>query len=715
MKAIETRGRMNRNPSFARNLRGSARIVALGVALLLAGCRSAAPATAAPILPLPAESERSGEDDPVTADSPTQAQESDRSFAGTNPAPEFPVGLDWLNTARPLTLAELKGKIVLLDFWTYGCINCMHNFPGLKQLEAEYPDELVVIGVHSAKFQNEGETENIRQIILRYDLEHAVVNDNQFLVWNTWGARAWPTLVLIDPRGNVVGGHSGEGVYPIFKPVIDSLVSEFDQLGLLDRTSLELRLEKEGLPSTVLAFPGKVLADPDRGRLFVADTNHHRIIVADLTTGEIEAVYGTGQSGFQDGPAEASQFRYPQGMALTDDGEGLFVADVDNHAIRQIDLTGGQVSTLVGTGIQAGQYPPASGLAAEVELSSPWDVVLRGDELFIAMAGSHQIWRMNLTTGEAEAYAGSGREGTQDGPVAGAELAQPSGLTVGPDDRLYFADSEGSSIRWVELTGNSPAVGTLAGSGLSLFDFGDLDGVGGQARLQHPLGISSDGIYLYVADTYNSKIKRIDPASGEVVSMLGSEQGWRDGRDPRFYEPGGLHFAGGRLYVADTNNHSIRVVDLTGGETTTLVLSGIEVFSGSQPGALGTLVDLPPVEIGVGTGTVVLEIQLPAGYKINDLAPSSVAWEVEGSSVRLAADSNRSAKGLEFPIELAADFSEGRGALIADLTLYYCEADKQTLCLIDQARLRLPLSVVKDAEPVARLHYEIPTPAIKSG
>jgi len=706
---------MARSPSFADWLKGSVRIAALGATLLLTGCRSAAPATVAPILPAAEASEPSGEDDPVPADSPARSEGSGRSFAGTTPAPEFPVGLDWLNTARPLTLAELKGKIVLLDFWTYGCINCMHNFPGLKQLEAEYPDELIVIGVHSAKFQNEGETENIRQIILRYDLEHPVVNDNQFLVWNTWGARAWPTLVLIDPRGNIVGGHSGEGVYTVFKPVIDSLVGEFDQLGLLDRTSLELRLEKEGLPSTVLAFPGKVLADPDRDRVFIADTNHHRIIVADLTTGAIEAVYGTGQSGLKDGLAENSQFNNPQGMALSDDGESLFVADVENHAIRQIDLTGGQVSTLAGTGIQARQYPPASGLAPGVELSSPWDVVLRGDELFIAMAGSHQIWRMDLATGKLEAYAGSGREGTLDGAKAGAELAQPSGLTIGPDDRLYFADSEGSSIRWVELSGSSPAVGTLIGSGLSLFDFGDLDGVGDQARLQHPLGISTDGTYLYVADTYNSKIKRIDPSSRELITLLGTEQGWRDGSDPRFYEPGGIHFAGGRLYVADTNNHSIRVVDLAGGETTTLVLSGIEAFTGSLPGTFGTLVELPPVEVGIGAGTVVLEVLLPAGYKINDLAPSSVEWQVEGSGVRLPADSNRRAKGLEFPIELAADFTEGSGALIADLTLYYCEAEKETLCLIDQTRVRLPLSVVQGGERTARLHYEIPTPAIRSG
>jgi len=373
---------------------------------------------------------------------------SEQSFAGTTPAAEFPDGLDWLNTEQPLSIADLRGKVILLDFWTYGCINCMHNFPGLKQLEAEYADELVVVGVHSAKFQNEGDTDNIRQIILRYDLEHPVINDNEFVVWNTWGVRAWPTLILIDPRGNVVGGHSGEGVYPVFKPVIESLVNEFDDLQLIDRTPLELRLEKEGLPTTVLSFPGKVLADPEAGRLFVADTNHHRIIQADIQTGQIKAVYGSGVPGLMDGLTTAAQFYNPQGMEL--DGDTLYVADVDNHAIRTIDLETGQVETLVGTGNQASRYPPVAGVAPDVELNSPWDLALAGDDLYIAMAGSHQIWQLGLDDGVLEAVAGSGGEGVLNGPRAGAELAQPSGLALGPDNRLYFADSESSSIRWVD-------------------------------------------------------------------------------------------------------------------------------------------------------------------------------------------------------------------------------------------------------------------------
>lgn len=486
-------------------------------------------------------------------------------------APEFPGGLDWLNTDRPLTLSRLKGKIVILDFWTYGCINCMHVIPELKRLEREYPSELVVIGVHSAKFPNEGDTENIRQVIARYGLEHPVVNDRDFVLWHTWGVQAWPTLVIIDPAGNVVGGHSGENIYRLFKPVIDSLIAEFDSAGLLDRTPLSLARAWEGLPEGTLSFPGKVLADSAGRRLFIADTNHHRIAIADIESGQISTFIGSGRPGLADGDREAAAFHYPQGMALSADGATLYLADTGNHALRRIDLATGEVSTLAGTGLQPHRYPHRGGTAPTVALSSPWDLALIGDMLYIAMAGSHQLWLMELSRGTLRPFAGNGREGTRDGPLALAELAQPSGLAPDGAGHLYFADSEASSVRWADLDPAKGSVGTLAGSGASLFHFGDVDGVGHTARLQHPLGVAYHRGTLYVADTYNSKIKRIDPETRASTTLLGGAHGWRDGRAPLFYEPGGIDAADGKLYVADTNNHAVRVVDLSTLETTTLI------------------------------------------------------------------------------------------------------------------------------------------------
>ena len=494
------------------------------------------------------------------------------SYAGTHPAPEFPA-LDWINSDRPLRLSDLRGKVVVLDFWTYGCINCQHVIPDLKRLEEKYADALVVIGVHSAKFEHEGHTENIRQIVQRYELAHPVVNDRELTVWRTYGVQSWPTLAVIDPASNVVGKQSGEGIYDTFDHVIGSLVAEFDARGQIDRTPLDLELEP--LRRTPLAFPGKVLADAEGRRLFVADSNHNRIVVAHLETYEVQQVIGGVESGFADGDFASARFYHPQGMALGADGRTLYVADTENHAIRAVDLVEGTVETIAGTGRQTRSYPGLGGPGTAVALNSPWDVALLGEDLYVAMAGSHQLWRMDLSAGFIGPWAGSGREGISGGPLRSATLAQPSGLTT-DGEWIYFADSESSAIRAASLSSGGK-VRRIVGTGL--FDFGDADGVGDRARLQHPLGVvynPADGL-LYVADTYNSKIKTVDPETRRARTLVGGDgQGFRDGAERLFYEPGGVDVAAGRLYVADTGNHIVRVVDLATGETSTVAFQGIE-------------------------------------------------------------------------------------------------------------------------------------------
>jgi len=641
-----------------------------------------------------------------TATSDGRTDTTLQSYAGTEPAPEFPSGLDWLNTDRPLALSQLRGRIVILDFWTYGCINCIHVIPDLKRLEEEFAEELVVIGVHSAKFENEGDTDNIRQIILRYQLEHPVINDADFTVWRTWGAQAWPTLAIVDPAGNVVGGHSGEGVYDLFKPVLDSLVAEFDRQ--IDRTDLGIKLEKEGLPETALSFPGKVLVDADGERLFVSDTNHHRIIVAGLD-GAVQEVIGGGSQGNDDGFLRTATLNQPQGLALSEDGTRLYIADTENHLIRMVDFPTGQVSTLAGTG-EKGRFPPTGGPAISTGLNSPWDVTLDGDQLFVAMAGYHQIWKIDLEAGTAAPYAGNARESTVNGPLADAELAQPSGVALDGAGRLYFADSESSSIRWADIDGDERRVDVLAGSDQDLFTFGDEDGVGTAARLQHPLGVVFDGGYVWIADTYNSKIRRIDPGTGEVTTLAGG-QGWRDGPDPLFYEPGGIDAAIGKLYVADTNNHSVRVVDQTTGAATTLVLTGLEsyVIDSGEDQFAGTTVTLDPVEVGTGPGTLVLDVGLPAGYKVNPLAPSRFEWKVDGGIVDLASEATGSVVNPSFPMEIPASFSSGNGSITGDLYIVYCESEQESICLIDQARVIVPLTVGSGGSTVP-INYAIELP-----
>src|SRR5919202_6298874 len=490
-------------------------------------------------------------------------------------SPELPQNRIWLNTNHPLSLKDLKGRVVILDFWTYCCINCLHVLPDLKYLENKYKDSLTVIGVHSAKFDNEKEAENIRQAVLRYDVEHPVLVDSNFHVWRQYAVRAWPTLMVIDPEGYVISSVSGEGNRDFLDRLIDQLIRQHQEKGTINSQELTLTLEKQRQPlATPLAFPGKVLADGEGERLFIADSGHHRIIVSTLA-GEVQHVIGSGKPGLKDGSFWEVQFFAPQGMALDSKNQLLYVADTENHCLRVIDLKREQVKTIAGTGEQSHQIQPHSGSALETALNSPWDVEKVGNRLMIAMAGPHQIWEMQLDTNLIRTYAGTGREVCLDGLLDEAAFAQPSGLTT--DGReLYVADSEVSSIRAVGLVDNLP-VRTVCGSG-DLFGFGDVDGEGADVRLQHCLGVEYTQNYLWVGDTYNHKIKRVDPRNGSCQTMLGDgTAGHQDGqaRKARFFEPSGLSATATHLYIADTNNHAIRCVALDTLEVTTLEFPGL--------------------------------------------------------------------------------------------------------------------------------------------
>jgi thiol-disulfide isomerase/thioredoxin len=488
-------------------------------------------------------------------------------------APEFP-DFPWLNCDRPLSLKQLRGRVVLLDFWTYCCINCLHVLPDLKYLEQKYPDVLTVIGVHSAKFDSEKEIDSIRQAILRYDIEHPVIVDSNFQIWQHYVVRAWPTIVVIDPEGYVVDQVSGEGHRHSLEELIEALISRHQ--GQVKSRPLEWSLEKRRQSIAPLAFPGKVLADQEGDRLFIADSGHHRLVITQLNC-QLQQVIGTGTAGLRDGDFTEAQFTAPQGMALDPEQQCLYVADTGNHAIRCIDLQQQTVRTIAGTGSQSRLIYPHSGEGRQVALNSPWDLEKVAHFLMIAMAGSHQIWALDLEDGLLGTYAGTGAEACVDGLLEEAAFAQPSGLSSN-DQELFVADSEGSSIRAVSLEAQ-PTVRTVCGSG-DLFGFGDVDGQGEAVRLQHCLDVELDleldrsgGARLWIADTYNHKIKQVDLQTGLCETRFGSgEPGLKDGSgiSTCFYEPSGLSLAGSILYVADTNNHVIRVVDLTSKQVTTL-------------------------------------------------------------------------------------------------------------------------------------------------
>jgi sugar lactone lactonase YvrE/thiol-disulfide isomerase/thioredoxin len=496
------------------------------------------------------------------------AAEVPESYAGKQAAPEFPTGLDWINTGgKPLSLAQLRGKVVLLDFWTYGCINCFHVIPDLKKLEAKYPDSLVIVGVHSAKFATEGKTAHIAAIVQRYGLKHPVVNDHDLAIWNEFGATGWPTLTVIDPAGKVVGEVSGEGHYALLDRVIGSLTKDFGARHELNTQALWFEGKQAAMPITPLLYPGKVLADADGKRLFIADSNHDRIVVTTLD-GKVLTVIGDGKAGLKDGTFAAAEFRYPQGLTLADP-DTLYVADTDNNALRRVDLKKGTVTTVAGDGertyMDDGEQP-----AAKAELNTPWDVLWHDGLVYIAMAGQHQLWVYDPVKQEIRHFAGSGSEGIDDGELMDASFAQPSGLTT-DGKTLYVADPEASAVRAVDYSGRLARVQTLVGTGL--FDFGDVNGSGDTVRLQHDLGVAWYSGHIYVADTYNSKLKVLDPASRSVTTLLG---------DDTLEEPGGLSVASGTLYVADTDHNRIVAVDIKSGKARELKLEDSQKLLGGH-------------------------------------------------------------------------------------------------------------------------------------
>lgn len=499
------------------------------------------------------------------------------------PAPELDGGTAWINTGKPLKLKDLRGKIVILDFWTLCCINCMHIMPELEKLEEKYKDQVVVIGVHSPKFENEKSTEAIRKAVLRYELKHPIVNDADRKIWTAYNAQWWPTIAIIDPDGNVVAGSAGEPRVDFrgIDKVIAGLIQKHRKNKTLDETPIRFDTAKfrDG-PDTPLYFPGKVVADTKGKRLLIADSTHHRIVVTDLDGKKI-AIAGTGQPGKVDGAFEKAQFDDPQGMAV--DGDTVYVADRKNNCLRQLDLKTQTVRTVPGT-TRTFQIPNTPRVMA----CTPWDVWLHDQFLFVAMAGSHQIWVMDLKKRTFVPFAGDQDENILDGPRLAAKFAQPSGLSS-DGSYLYVADSEVSAVRRVPLSG-SGQVETLVGRGL--FVFGDRDGPGRvadpnqrmttEALLQHCVGVAYHQGKVYVADTYNSKIKTIDLSTGAVTTFIGGPT--PPGGEPVLNEPTGLSIAGDTMYVADTNAHRIRVINLKTKQIQTLELK-----------------DVPPVELPKGS------------------------------------------------------------------------------------------------------------------
>lgn len=649
---------------------------------------------------------------------------SDLESKGSAPlVPEFPPKLDWLNTAPLQFGRDLRGKVVVLDFWTYCCINCMHVLPDLDYLEKKYKEmPFVVVGVHSAKFDNEKDLEAIRNAVLRYDISHPVVNDGEMYMWRELGVNSWPTFTVIGPNGKILAQLAGEGRRKDLDDLVEAALLYYGGKKLLENTPLPLKLEKNNDPrlsTSPLKFPGKLAIDVLNNRLFISDSNHNRIVVTDLDGNFIVQIGSTGEEGLRDGNFDEVTFNRPQGLTYNPKKNILYVADTENHALREINFVNETVRTLAGNGTKGSDYE-GGGKGMDQLLNSPWDVCFEpsNEKVYIAMAGQHQIWEHDTLDEVTRAFSGNGYERNSNGSSpSSTSFAQPSGISLSPDFKeAYIADSESSSIRAVDLkTGGSRL---LAGGdplfSENLFRFGDHDGTGSDVLLQHPLGVSyaKDG-QIYIADSYNHKIKKLDPVSKQVTTVAGTgKAGFRDGTPltAQLSEPAGITEGGnGRLFIADTNNNVIRYLDLNkeGAEILTLELKGVRppvpksrtlkrLRSRTSSETLTVKVD----GISSSEGNLGLKISLPEGYHFSKEARSKffVETEPEGAVSVEPLDGSLDSEGLCNIHFKRSSPSALMGRIYCKV--YYCKEDE--VCLYQSLVFEIPFLEEMDSSVVEK-------------
>ncbi|MFJ6012292.1 NHL domain-containing thioredoxin family protein [Streptomyces sp. NPDC092952] len=589
-------------------------------------------------------------------------------------APELVGKGGWLNTGdQQYTLADLRGRIVVLDFWTFCCVNCLHVLDELRELEEKHRDTLVIIGVHSPKFVHEADHQAVVDAVERYGVHHPVLDDPELATWKQYAVRAWPTLVVIDPEGYVVAQHAGEGHAHAIEKLVEELEAEHGAKGTLRRGDGPY-VPPEPV-ATHLRFPGKALSLPDGGFL-VSDTTRHRLVEIERDGETVRRHIGTGDRGFTDGGPGEARFSEPQGLAVLPDGR-IAVADTVNHAVRALDPATGETTTLAGTGRQWWQGSPTSGPAREVDLSSPWDLAWFADRLWIAMAGVHQLWTYDPGTGRVEVAAGTTNEGLVDGPAAEAWFAQPSGLAVSADgERLWIADSETSALRYVERDGDGFAVRTAVGTGL--FDFGHRDGAAGQALLQHPLGVTAlpDGS-VAVCDTYNHALRRYDPVSDEVTTLA---------TDLR--EPSGAVLVDGELVVVESARHRLTRLRLPE--------EAVRVADRAHRTRRAAT--------GIAPGTLRLDVvfQAPAGQKLDTRYGPSTRLLVSSTPPELLAEGAGAGSDLFRDLVLADGVTEG--VLHVSAMAASCDddpANEYPACHVHQQDWGVPVTV--EAAGVSRL------------
>jgi hypothetical protein len=478
-----------------------------------------------------------------------------KSYAGIITAPKIPQDCLWLNLEKPIDIQQLRGNIIILAFWSFACIECHSFVTALEKLQKEFP-YIVVFYVHSPSFAAQKDICLINDALREYAITQPVVVDNKFSLWQAYGIQGWPSVAVIDPLGKITGAFLGEDIYENLKPVISGLAHEFSLIGIINYKPPLFTAPTRSLSQKLLAFPSKIIYAPERDSFFISDTGNHKIIECD-TTGKLIQTIGTGNKGSENGSFETAAFFAPRGLAWDSANNALYVADTFNSLIRKIDFKSQTVTNLAGN-LEHKYVPIKKGIAAEIALHTPLDLCLHKNKLYIAMGGLHQIWTLDLTNNQIEAFCGSGFQQLIDGALPTAALALPTSMFFDEEDTLFFTEGENSSLRYIQ----NNQVRTLIGKGI--FEHGDSDGEAANAALQFPQALIGSGSKIYIADTFNHKIKVFDKVQKQIITLIGGGKKGNSNSTGLLSEiaaPSGLALFDNTLFFTDTYNGCVKKYD----------------------------------------------------------------------------------------------------------------------------------------------------------
>ena len=464
----------------------------------------------------------------------------------TSLAPEFPASLQWLNTTKPVRMAQLRGRITALVFVNAGSAWSLQRLQDLLVMRRRYPEQLHVVAIHVPRFDHERDAQRVLRRLQRHPVDLPIAHDADWVMWQYYGVEAWPTVVLIDGEGRVRERIVGDAPVRELDGAITRLRNEAVPQSV-NEEPIELRRVRE--PDHTLKFPIGIAVGPQY--LYVVDSGHHRVLECELN-GRIRRQFGSGGQGFIDGPMELAAFMHPQGLCLQRDA--LYVADTGNHAVRRIKLSTGDIDTLIGAGRPGTPTPGRVTDPRSVALDQPRAVAVSpSNALCIATLGDNRIWTYDLGTQEMKLLAGSGALDVVDGEGEAAAFAGPCNLAI-VQQILYVCDELGSAVRSVHT--RTRQVSTLLGQ--DAWQFGNLDGSRAEALMQQPQAIALDGAtpVLWVVDSGNDRLCALRLGGGELGTI---------NLPQRLHAPAGMCVSGGVVWIADTDAHAVLRFDSNDG------------------------------------------------------------------------------------------------------------------------------------------------------